>query len=71
MTAEQEGNLCSRLAKITDEVGEEYDWDEYQDEIASAAAFASLSESEINRRAWEADDGTMAAICDDEQALLQ
>ncbi len=57
MTAEQEGNLCAKRAEISDEVGEDCDWDEYEDEIASAAAFASLSESEMNRRAWESDDG--------------
>lgn len=66
MTAEQEGNLSCEHARVSDDVGEECDWDEYQDEIASAAAFASLSESEINRRDWEPDDGAKAQICNDQ-----
>lgn len=56
MTVE-EGQLGFGEDKGLAETADVCDWDEYEDEIASAVAFASLKESDINRRAREADDG--------------
>lgn len=44
------------------------DWDEYEDEIAGAKAFASLKESDINKRAWETDDGKVESDREKEQS---
>ncbi len=41
--------------------GEESDWDEYGDEIASAAAFASWQEEPGNSRDWDEDEADLAA----------
>ena len=41
--------------------GEESDWDEYGDEIASAAAFASWQEEPGNSRVWDEDEADAAA----------
>ena len=57
-----DGQLGSEQDEISAETAEVCDWDEYEDEIASAVAFASLKESEINKRAREEDDGAKAPI---------
>ena len=41
--------------------GEESDWDEYGDEIASAVAFASWQEESESSRDWDEDEADAAA----------
>ena len=50
--------------------GEESDWDEYGDEIASAVAFASWQEAATGEEDWEEDDEGLAAELEEFQGSV-
>ena len=50
--------------------GEESDWDEYDDEIASALAFASWQEAAAGEGDWEEEDEGLAAELEEVQGSV-
>lgn len=50
--------------------GEENDWDEYGDEVASAVAFASWQEAAAGNGDWEEDDEGLAAELEEVQGSV-
>ena len=59
--ADQEALADSLDEEDADLDEDENDWDEYDDEVASAAAFASWQDASAPQRDWDEDEAAMAA----------
>lgn len=82
LTSEYESNAGIETDEDSDELddayddslptpfGEESDWDEYGDEIASAVAFASWQEAATGEEDWEEDDEGLAAELEEFQGSV-
>ncbi len=57
-------------ASFSDPDGEENDWDEYGDEIASARAFNSWQNSASSEEYWDEDEETLAAEREEAQGSV-
>lgn len=55
-----EGQLGSEQDESSAETAEVCDWDEYDDEIASAVAFASWQQASESRLKWDEEDAEVA-----------